>query len=249
MRVAGLGVVSVCGRGRAFHEAALHATRYADDSAGEPGPLICRVREDTLSDRAVLGKMRRADRFSKMAMLAAHDAWRDAGGKHPDAGGPVGIVVTTALGPHDTTFKFLDDILDYGDMAVSPTRFTHSVHNAAASYISMTIGIRGPTTTVTKFRTPFAEGLALADAWLQAERCRTVLVGYVEELSPAMEYIAAALHARGEHATLQDFSLSPHPATALSEGAVFMVMTSGEGTLGEWRDLRGLRTLFDRVGR
>jgi len=249
MRVIGFGAVSVCGRGRACHEAAVQRCGRASDGAGGPGPLICRVPGEILSDRAVLGKMRRADRFSKMAVLAAHDAWLDAGEGSSDGEGPVGVVLTTALGPHDTTFKFLDDILDYGDSAVSPTRFSHSVHNTAASYVTTTIGIRGPTTTLTKFRAPFPEGIALAEAWLAAGRCRKVLVGYVEELSPPMEYIAAMLHSRGGETTLQEFNLSPHPVVALSEGAVFMVMTGSGGPFGAWRDLRDLRALLDRVGK
>ncbi len=47
--------------------------------------------------------------------------------------------MATAFGPHVTTFNFLDDILDHGDAAVSPTTFSNSVHNAAASYIAMAL--------------------------------------------------------------------------------------------------------------
>jgi 3-oxoacyl-[acyl-carrier-protein] synthase II len=153
----------------------------------EPFPVYA-VPADVFKDKVVLGSMRRADRFSKMVVLAAHDAVAKSAieFENPER---VGIVFATALGPHNTTFRFLDDILDYGDAGVSPTIFSNSVHNAAVSYISLALGIKGPTWTVTRFSNPFEEAMALAQAWLDEGRCDYVLLGGGDECGTVMEYI------------------------------------------------------------
>ena len=115
---------------------------------------------DAVSDRTLLKKIRRADKLSKMCVLAAADALADSG--IADLGNKrVGIILATAFGAHVTTFDFLDGILDYGDANVSPTSFSNSVHNAAASYVSSSLNIQGPTLTVTQFRFSFQSALQL----------------------------------------------------------------------------------------
>ena len=146
------------------------------------------VAAETLKDRSVLGGMRRADRFSKMAVLAAHDAMDGSEIENPER---VGIIFATAFGPHNTTFRFQDDILDYGDGGVSPTIFSNSVHNAAVSYISRALEIKGPTWTVTGFNQPFEQAVQLAQAWLNEGRCDQVLLGAGDECGTVMEYICS----------------------------------------------------------
>lgn len=135
-----------------------------------------------------LKETRRADDFTKMAVLAANDAFIDSRlneGLKRD----LGIIVATALGPHVTTFRFLDDILTYGDKGVSPTIFSHSVHNAAASYIATYLGSRGPTLTLTQFRNSFYQALVIAQCWLKDNRCENILIGGVDQLGKEMEYV------------------------------------------------------------
>lgn len=143
------------------------------------------------TDKLVLKDMRRADDFSKMAILAAHNAFMDSGLKEA-AKESLGVILSTAFGPHVTTFKFLDDILDYGDANVSPTLFSHSVHNAANSYISSNLGIRGPTLTLTDFSKSFYQALLVAQSWLEEKRCEHVLVGCVEQHGKEMDYILSS---------------------------------------------------------
>ena len=113
--------------------------------------------------------MRRADKLSKMAVLAAADALQDSGLEN--AKQRTGIILATSFGAHQTTFDFLDDIIDYGEAQVSPTTFSNSVHNAAVSYIASVLDITGPTLTVTRFSFPFQSALQLA----QAVACRSTL--------------------------------------------------------------------------
>ncbi|MCK5529062.1 MAG: beta-ketoacyl synthase chain length factor [Kiritimatiellae bacterium] len=133
--------------------------------------------------------MRRADLFSKMAVVAARRAVESSGIEIEPEDDTMGIIISTQFGPHLTTFSFLDDIIDYSDKETSPTKFSHTVHNAAASYVATALGCRGPISTVTNFKHPYKDALMLAQCWLAEGRVKRVLVGHVETSSAPMEYI------------------------------------------------------------
>lgn len=220
MKVLGTGLV--CTRGRGADAAAGEwqpPTFIEVPFQNEPFPVYA-VPEDALKDRAVLGAMRRADRFSKMVALAAHDAARGIAFEKPER---VGIVFATGFGPHTTTFRFLDDILNYGDAGVSPTVFSGSVHNAAVSYVSQLLKIKGPTWTITRFRNPFEEAMALAQTWLDEGRCDQVLLGGGDECGTVMEYIF-----REKLPVAADGRIGKE-AYVPGEGAAFFLVDNGEG--------------------
>lgn len=146
------------------------------------------VFDKSRKDKVILKDIRRADDLIKMAVLAAYDAFIDSGLKD-DAKNSLGVILATAFGPHVTTFRFLDEILDYGDANVSPTLFSHSVHNAANSYISSNLSIYGPTITLTNFNASFYQALLVAQSWLNEDRCENILVGSVEQYGKEMAYI------------------------------------------------------------
>lgn len=222
MKILGTGLICASGRGR---EAACAEWQLPDfievPFQNELFPVYA-VSAETLTDKAVLGGMRRADRFSKMATLAAHDAITASGVEVKDSD-RVGIIFATAFGPHNTTFKFQDDIIDYGDAGVSPTIFSNSVHNAAVSYISRTLGIKGPTWTVTGFRDPFGQAALLAQAWLAEGRCDAVLLGGGDECGTVMEYIVSQ---KLPVAADGNVRLDEPPAYVPGEGAAFFLATN-----------------------
>jgi len=125
--------------------------------------------------------MRRADNFSKMAVSASIKAVTDLDTKNKEKN--ISIILATQFGPHVTTFKFLDNLLDYSENSVSPTVFSHSVHNAAASYIASALEIIGQTLTITSFIDPLKQAFILADAWLETYQAEKVIICYVEEES------------------------------------------------------------------
>jgi 3-oxoacyl-[acyl-carrier-protein] synthase II len=181
MKIVGIGMICSEGQGIASLEKALQrgwkepgrvATPHVPGGS-YPAYLVDFA---NLPDKTLLKKIRRSDAVSKMSVLAAADALADSGIKDISQK-KLGIILTTAFGPHVTTFNFLDDILDHGDAAVSPTTFSNSVHNAAASYIAMSLNIKGPTLTITQFQFSFQSGLQLAQAWLDQGRCDYVLAG------------------------------------------------------------------------
>nr|CBX31104.1 hypothetical protein N47_E46160 [uncultured Desulfobacterium sp.] len=183
-----------------------------------------RVAKEVLSDAALSKKIRRADKFSKMAVYSAFDAFKDSG-ITLNNNETLGIILSTAFGPHTTTFSFIDDILDYGDAGVSPTKFSNSVHNAAASYISTVLGSCGPTVTLTDFSYPFQNALLLAESWLKEKRCKHVLFGCVDELSTVMEYACKIKMKTAEDGKIRPFMFSDCPVSVLGEGGVFFVLS------------------------
>jgi 3-oxoacyl-[acyl-carrier-protein] synthase II len=247
MNVAGLGVVFAGGRGIGALTEALRRgwtppqRREIAFSPGRTLPVYA-VDDETIKDKAVLKGMRRADRFSKMAVLAAWDAVRDAGIETPCEGEGLGIILATAFGPQVTAFQFLDEIIDYGDASVSPILFSHSVHNAAASYVASALGNRGPTLTLTQFGSSFHQALVLAEAWLREGRCAKVLVGSVEECGAVMEHLCSRKLELAEDGRIRPFDCSASPLAVPGEGSAFLLLSGGAGPK-RYCELRGV--LFD----
>ena len=248
MNIAGIGMVSARGRGIAALEHALEQGWIPPvevDVKGLPsGRLpVYAVPQEILADKTVLAKARRADRFTRMAVLAASDALQESGLGATVDKSRLGIIVATALGPHATTFSFLDGILDFGDAAVSPTAFSHSVHNAAASYIAMTLEARGPTLTVTHFHFAFHQAVLLAQTWLDDGRCDAVLVGTVDELGAVMQNVCGRMAKVASDGHIKPFGFSAAPESVPGEGSAFFLLTrdpagAGYGTI----EIRGQRS-------
>jgi 3-oxoacyl-[acyl-carrier-protein] synthase II len=227
MNIAGMGVVGAMGRGVASLEGALNQGWTAPGTVEIRGGRlpVYAVSPEALTDKTVLAKARRADRFTRMAVLAAADALQDSGLAGSLDRARLGVIVATALGPHATTFGFLDGVLDFGDAAVSPTAFSHSVHNAAASYIAMTLEVRGPTLTLTHFDFAFHQAVILARTWLAENRCDAVLIGSVDELGAVMQYVCGRLLRPAQDGRIKPFAFSHQPESVPGEGSVFFLLT------------------------
>ena len=173
-------------------------------------------------DRTLLKKLRRADKLSKMCVLAAAGALADSGIATP-AGTRIGIILATAFGAQVTTFDFLDGILDFGDAHASPTTFSNSVHNAAASYVSSSLNIQGPTLTVTQFRFSFQSALQLARTWLDQGRCDYLLVGGADQYGDVLGYVADRKLHTAEDGRITPFVFNPARQVP-GEGALFLLV-------------------------
>jgi 3-oxoacyl-[acyl-carrier-protein] synthase II len=201
-----LGVGAVTALGRSLDGI---ARRLGEPPVSQTEPL--RVNDQWLVRADISARLRRADRFVRMAVIAALDAWADAA--RTGAGVPMeraGLIMASGLGPHVRSFHFLDGILDYGDSAALPTDFSHSVHGTASAYIAELLGLRGPSLSITDFENGIGQALLLAQCWLAEGRCERVLVGAAEELGEVMVYCVASL--------LGDRRIIP------GEGAVFLTL-------------------------
>lgn len=217
MYIAGMGIVFNRGRGLANLEKALIAGWAMPD-------LVYRVPTEAITDKGVLKEARRADNLTKMATLAAFDALEDSGIPEQSKQ-KLGVILATAFGPHVTTFGFLDDILTYGDAGVSPTLFSHSVHNAAASYIALNLQTRGPTLTMTQFADSFQQAMILAESWLKEKRCEYILVGSTDQVGKVMEYICSRKLKLAADGQIKPFNFSKNPEVVPGEGSAFFLVT------------------------
>jgi 3-oxoacyl-[acyl-carrier-protein] synthase II len=226
MNILGMGIIFNRGRGiNCFEDALKSGWRQPSEISGPSGEkhFAYRVSPETLTDRSILKKMRRSDKLSRMAVLAAAEAI-ESGGMENINKERVGIIVASAFGAHATTFKFLDDILDFGEANVSPTVFSNSVHNAACSYISSALDIHGPTLTVTRFNFSFQYALQLAQAWINEERCDYVLAGAVDQCGAVLEYVCNCKLIQAHDGRIKPFHFNP-TFQVPGEGAAFFLMS------------------------
>lgn len=227
MNILGIGILFSGGRGIDSFENALkdgwhRPEEYDIPRINKKTPAYI-VKPEHMEDKVLFKKMRRADRFSKMAVIAAADAIKDSG--VDISKNRTGIILSTAFGAHQTTFDFLDDIIDYGEAQVSPTTFSNSVHNAAASYIASALDITGPTLTVTRFFFPFQSALQLAQAWINDNYCDDVLVGAVDVCGEVMRYSFDNKLGTSKDGKIRPFNFSSPTPPVPGEGSVFFLVT------------------------
>lgn len=137
--------------------------------------------------------LRRVDQFAQLALLSTHLAIEDAGIEFDDKT-RVGVVFGSGYGPTRTTFKFLDNIIEDGDIGASPTHFANSVHNALASQVSIFLGLTGPCSTVTCFEHTLSNVLITAQDWLNQDIVDYVLLGLGDEYCDVLGYAATGMN-------------------------------------------------------
>ena len=123
--------------------------------------------------------LRRPDRLTQLALAAAERIC-----PLPGTGADTALITATAYGPAATTCRVLDDILDYPEEEILPTGFSHSVVNAASSYLTAVHGIHGPAFALAGFEDPFREAVDLARTLLSGKVCRHALIVAADEESP-----------------------------------------------------------------
>ncbi|MDR3669381.1 MAG: beta-ketoacyl synthase N-terminal-like domain-containing protein [Holophaga sp.] len=180
MRIAlqGIGVLGGFGCGvrdlaRAMAQGVAPDAAPAAELRADPAPL-----ERFVPRRG----LRRLDRFSRMAALAAHLALEDAGALGDDHD-RLGVIVASGWGATGTTLALIDSIIEGGDVCASPILFAGSLHNAAAAHLAILLGARGPSLSVSQFQLSAPSALMAARLWLDQGRAERVLVGAVDELS------------------------------------------------------------------
>src|SRR3972149_4657831 len=140
--------------------------------------------------------MRRMDRFIQMALLSSYLAIEDSGVILDDRT-RIGIVFGSGYGPLQTTFSFLDSLIDFGDKCASPTLFANSVHNSLASHVSILLKIQGPCLTVTCFEQTTFSVMSTAINWLREGTADYVLAGGGDEYCDVRSYATLLLGGGG----------------------------------------------------
>ena len=147
-----------------------------------------------IAARMAPAERRRAPRSIRLALEAATQA---LGARDP---APVGMVYCSAYGDMSNTGIILDTLAQT-PTAVSPTRFTHSVHNAAPGHWSMAAGSHAPTSALACGRDGFGSALLTALLEVHARALPQLLVccdaadaGALADAAPcAMDFAGALL--------------------------------------------------------
>lgn len=154
--------------------------------AGSDGFISTELLRET---RRHYGLSRRSDRFTALLLSAVRRL------QLPDdlPGEQTAIVVASKLGPQGTVCAFQDDLLQYPEDQVMPTTFSHSVNNAAASYLSMLHKITGPAFSLTGFHQLYREAFLFADGLLQHRNLRYIVLCFGEEKTIVTDAVRSIL--------------------------------------------------------
>jgi len=120
--------------------------------------------------------------FSRYAVAAAVEAWRDAG--YGDENRPdmdrVGTLVGNGVGGIDVTGESYKTLFDRGPDRISPLAVPELIANEAAGNISIALGTKGPAQVVTTACASSADSLGFALDMIRAGRADVVVAGGTE---------------------------------------------------------------------
>lgn len=125
---------------------------------------------------------RRMSHFARLSLASACEAVADSG--LDIRGRSVGIIQGSVYGPIISGLQALDDLIDYGDNQLSPAHFTGSVYNTSATYLSLALGLQGPTLSHTGGLDTLYNSLLTAFLWLAEGGVDAVIVGVGDEYAP-----------------------------------------------------------------
>ena len=188
--VTGLGATSPLGGDVASTWEALLAGRsgvatltdpWVDDIAVKIGARMA-VDPATVIPRV---KARRYDRSEQAALVAAEQAWNDAGftGLSPDNGlvpERVAVVIGTGIGGVTSLIHQHDVMLEKGARGVSPLLIPMNMPNGPAAYVGLAIGARAGVHTPVSACASGAEAIAYGLDLLALDRADVVVVGGTE---------------------------------------------------------------------
>jgi 3-oxoacyl-[acyl-carrier-protein] synthase II len=127
-------------------------------------------------------EVRRLDRFSQLALVAAAEAVADAGwdGEIPYDPMRVGCLVSTGIGGIQTIELQHDVLRDRGPARMSPLGIPAQMPNAAAAAVSMKYGLKGQMFSVVSACSSGAHAIGLALRMIQWGDADAVVVGGAE---------------------------------------------------------------------
>ena len=182
--VTGLGAITPVGADTAATWEALVAgrsgvTALTDDWAAE---LPARIAAWAAADPATLMERvqaRRMDRCEQFAMIAAREAWADAGTPSPDPE-RLGVVVSSGIGGVGSTLAAYDTLKEKGWQRLSPFTVPQLMPNGSAGWISLEFGARAGVHTPVSACASGAEAIGYGIDMIKSGRADIVLAGGTE---------------------------------------------------------------------
>ena len=203
--------------------AAQLATQIAAEVAVEPTDVLDRV------------KARRLDRSGQLALVAALEAWADAGLDSPDATDPerVAVALASGIGGIQTLLSNYDALLAKGPRRVSPLAIPMLMPNGPAANIGLMIGAKAGVHTPVSACASGNEAIAMAIDMIRLGRADVVVVGGTEAAVHALPMAAfgqmMALSKRNDDPTRASRPWDKgRDGFILGEGAACLVIESEE---------------------
>ena len=181
-------------------------------------------------------KARRLDRSSQFALVAAMEAWRDAGLEAVQDSleqERVGVAMASGIGGVNTLLDNYDALKEKGPRRVSPLAVPMLMPNAPAAQISLHVGARAAVNTPVSACASGNEAIALAVDQIRLGRADVVLAGGTEAaIHPlpmaAFANMMALSKNDGDPATVSRPWDTGRDGFVLGEGAGVLVLESEE---------------------
>jgi 3-oxoacyl-[acyl-carrier-protein] synthase II len=154
-------------------------TALADDWAAElPVKIAAWAAADpaTLIDRV---QARRLDRCEQFALIAAREAWADAGAPQID-GDRLGVAVSSGIGGIASTLNAYDTLKEKGWQRLSPFTVPMLMPNGAAGWISLELGAKAGVHCTVSACASGAEAIGYAIDMIRSGRADVVIAGGTE---------------------------------------------------------------------
>jgi 3-oxoacyl-[acyl-carrier-protein] synthase II len=200
--VTGLGLVLPCGDGVEAARASLASgvACFAELPAelGEGRGAICASFNPVGTIPPM--QLRRLDRCSRFAWVAAAQAFDDAGlDPKSGSGDRTAIAAATMTGGSEATEAFLRPYYERGPAGASPMVFPNCVANAAAGHLALAFGLKGPSTTQLEREASGFAALDQAARWLRMDFCDVALVVGMDGLFPMLGTVCGAAGLLARH--------------------------------------------------
>jgi len=184
--ITGSGAVSPFGHGVAPLWDALVAGRSGVRTLDRQGDLWAQVpirigADAALDAEGALGRVRaqRLDRSQQLALVAAAEAWADAGAPDVDPD-RLAVVVGTGIGGIETLLDAHDELGRNGARRVSPRTVPMLMANGAAAQISIELDARAGAYTTVSACASGAEAIALGARLIRSGEADVVVAGGAE---------------------------------------------------------------------
>jgi len=195
-------------------------TRIAAPAAVDPATVLDRV------------QARRLDRCEQFALVAAREAWADAGAPEmpPER---LGVVVSSGIGGISTILAGYDTLRDRGWQRLSPYTVPMLMPNGSAGWIGIELGARAGVHTTVSACASGAEAIGYAIDMIRMGRADVVLAGGTEAAIIPLNIAAfAAMRALSTRNDEPERASRPfdkgRDGFVLGEGAGMVVLESAE---------------------
>jgi len=158
-------------------------------------PLPVKIAAPAVSDPAgVIGRVqaRRMDRCEQFAMVAAREAWADAGSPTVDPW-RLGVAVTSGIGGIGSTIAGYDTMRERGWDRMSPYTVPMLMPNGAAGWISIELGARAGAHALVSACASGAETIGYGIDMIRSGRADVVVAGGAEAAIMALNISAFAV--------------------------------------------------------